>query len=64
MFKKRVVIYPKDVVFITGRSERYAQILLHKVRVFVNKEPHQFVTISDFALFSGIPEEMIRKYII
>tara|TARA_R110002049_G_scaffold47503_1_gene136681 strand:- start:122 stop:316 length:195 start_codon:yes stop_codon:yes gene_type:complete len=64
MFKKRVVIYPKDVVFLTGRSERYAQILLHKVRVFVNKEPHQFVTISDFALFSGIPEEMIRKYII
>ena len=64
MFKKRVVIYPKDVVYLTGRSERYAQILLHKVRVYVNKEPHQFVTISDFSLFSGIPEEMIRNYII
>ncbi|MFC5623625.1 hypothetical protein [Algoriphagus winogradskyi] len=64
MFKKRVVIYPKDVVYLTGRSERYAQILLHKVRVYVNKEPHQFVTISDFALFSGIPEEMIRNYMI
>ena len=64
MFKKRVVIYPKDVVYLTGRSERYAQILLHKVRVYVNKEPHQFVTITDFAHFSGIPEEMIRKYMI
>ncbi len=64
MFKKRVVIYPKDVVCLTGRSERYAQVLLHKVRAFVKKKPHQFVTVSDFSRFSGIPEEIIRNYMI
>lgn len=64
MFRKRAVIYPKDVVCLTGRSERYAQILLHQVRAFVNKEPHQFVTVSDFSLFSGIPEDIIRNYML
>ena len=64
MINKRAVIYPKDIVCLTGRSERYAQTMMHKTRAFVNKEPHQFVTVSDFALFSGIPEEIIRKYMI
>ncbi|REG77519.1 hypothetical protein [Algoriphagus antarcticus] len=64
MIKKRIVIYPKDVVQLTGRSERYAQVLMHKVRVYVNKEPHQYVTVEDFSVFSGIPEEVIRTYLI
>lgn len=63
MLRKRCVIYPKDVVHITGRSERYAQALLHKIRVFLQKEPHQYVTVKDFSAFSGIPEEVIQGYL-
>lgn len=63
MLKKRIVIYPKDVVQLTGRSERYAQALMHKIRNHFNKEPHQYVTIEDLSVFSGIPEEDIRKFL-
>lgn len=62
MLKKRCVIYPKDVQIITGRSERYGQALLNKIRVYFKKEPHQLVTINEFSSFSGIPRKDIEGY--
>ncbi|MFD2035159.1 hypothetical protein ACFSKL_10175 [Belliella marina] len=63
MFKKRCVIYPKDIQRMTDKSERYSQDLLNKVRIYFNKESHQFVTIKEFSKFSGIPIEEIEPYI-
>ena len=64
MLKKRLIIFPKDVQIITGRSERYAQRLLVKIKISFQKEPHQFVTVEEFAAFAGIPKEQIDQYII
>tara|TARA_R110000850_G_scaffold32285_1_gene88863 strand:- start:2117 stop:2347 length:231 start_codon:yes stop_codon:yes gene_type:complete len=63
MAKKRCIVYPKDVQIITGRSERYGQLLLQKIRVFHNKKPHQYVTIQEFSDFSGIPPGDISDYL-
>ncbi|GAB2493429.1 hypothetical protein [Algoriphagus taiwanensis] len=63
MLKKRLIIFPKDVQIITGRSERYAQRLLVKIKISFQKEPHQFVTVDEFAAFAGIPKEKIDPYI-
>ena len=63
MFKKRCVIYPKDVQIITGKSERYGQDLLNKIRITLNKKPHQFITIKEFSDFSGIPKNELEDYI-
>lgn len=63
MIKKRCVIYPKDVQLITGRSERYGQELLTKIRKTYNKAPHHFITIKEFASFSGIPVEDVERYL-
>lgn len=63
MIKKRCVIYPKDVQNITGRSERYGQVILNKIKVLFRKEPHQFVTVDEFAEFSGIPKDIIESFI-
>ncbi|QYH39182.1 hypothetical protein GYM62_10395 [Algoriphagus sp. NBT04N3] len=63
MFKKRCVIYPKDVQLITGRSERYGHSLLSKIRKFYRKKSHQYVTLDEFSEFSGIPLEEVEKYI-
>ena len=63
MAKKRCVIYPKDVQLITGKSERYGQDLLHKIREHYNKKPHQFVTIEEFSTFSGIPAKNLEDYL-
>ncbi|SFU01908.1 hypothetical protein SAMN04489724_3346 [Algoriphagus locisalis] len=63
MSKKRCVIYPKDVQVITGRSERYGHSILVKIKVRNGKEPYQFVTLHEFAEFSGIPLAQVESYI-
>ena len=64
MIIKRACIYPKDIQRITGRSERYCRMLINKIKEYLDKEPHQFITVQDFANYSGIEEETINKYLI
>ena len=59
----RICIYPKDIQLITGRSERYGRKLLNDIRAYFDKEPHQFITIEEFAEYSGIKEESINEYL-
>jgi hypothetical protein len=33
--KKRIVVYPKDIMFITGRSERYSREVIKRIREHV-----------------------------
>lgn len=63
MIKKRCVIYPKDIQLITGRSERYGQELLSKIRKTYQKAPHHFITLREFSHFSGIPMEELEGYL-
>lgn len=64
MITKRVCIYPKDIQRITGHSERYSRMLLNRIKSHFDKDKHQYVTVKDFAIYSGIEEEIISKYIV
>ena len=59
----RTCIFPKDVQLITGRSERYGRKLLHAVKAYFGKHPHQFVTPEEFAEYSGIKLEVVHDYL-
>jgi hypothetical protein len=61
---KRVVIYPKDVQQITGKSERYGRMLLKQIKTKLKKEEHQFVTIDEFCQFTGINQEQVHPFLI
>lgn len=63
MNPKRACIYPKDIQRITGRSERYGRKLLNDIKNFLDKKPHQFVTIDEFSEYSGIQPDVVNKYI-
>ncbi|EKB48698.1 hypothetical protein [Cecembia lonarensis] len=63
MNRKRCVIYPKDIQRMTDKSERYSQDLLHKIRIYFNKQSHQFITVKEFSEFSGIPRDEIESYL-
>lgn len=60
---ERVCISTKDIMIITGKSERYARNLLQKIRVKLDKKPNQFVTIKEFCEYTGLNEEEINKII-
>jgi hypothetical protein len=51
---KRVVIYPKDIMQITGKSERYSREILRKIKTLHNKQKHQLVSLQEFCDFIGL----------
>lgn len=60
---KRIIIYPKDIQIITGRSERYGRGIIQKIKKHLNKEKHQLVTIDEFCDFMGIENETVKELI-
>ena len=61
---KRICIYPKDIQRITGKSERYGRKLLEKIKRHFEKEQHQFVTLQEFSIYTGIKLAEIEKFIL
>lgn len=61
---KRIIIYPKDIQLITGKSERYGRNIIQKIKDHYNKEPHQLVSIKEFCNYMGLEEEEIMSRII
>ena len=60
----RLCIYPKDVQRITGKSERYSRILLQKIKGKYEKEVHQFVTVEEFCLYTGLKKEQVQPLLL
>jgi len=60
----RLCIYPKDVQRITGKSERYSRSLLQKIKSKFAKEEHQFVSIEEFCLYTGLKEEHVQPLLL
>ena len=56
---KRIIIYPKDIMLITGKSERYSREIIKKIKLANNKQKHQLVTVQEFCTYMNIPEESI-----
>jgi len=63
MITKRICVYPKDIMLLTGRSERYARDLLRKIKKQLNKREHQLLTISEAAKYFGIEKKELNKVI-
>ncbi|MGK7392849.1 MAG: hypothetical protein ACNS60_21220 [Candidatus Cyclobacteriaceae bacterium M2_1C_046] len=60
---KRIIIYPKDIQRITGKSERYSRYLLKKIKNDLQKEDHHLVTVQEFCEFAGVEVEEIEQFI-
>jgi Fic family protein len=63
MKTNRIIIYPKDVQRITGKSDRYGRMLLKKIRQQFLKEPHQFVSVDEFCQFTGLELEKVTRFL-
>nr|WP_082935955.1 hypothetical protein [Tamlana sp. s12] len=59
----RACIYPKDIQRITGRSERYGRKLLNDIKIYLGKDQHQFITVEEFADYTGITKEIVKEYL-
>jgi hypothetical protein len=61
---KRICIYPKDIVRITGKSERYARKLIDKIKIDLSKNENQFISVDEFCQFTGLKIEQVQPLII
>jgi hypothetical protein len=59
----RVVIYPKDIQLLTGKSYRHALYLNQEIRIYFKKKPHQLLTIYEFSEYTGIGIEIIFSHL-
>ncbi|MBF4473072.1 MULTISPECIES: hypothetical protein [Flavobacterium] len=62
--QKRVCIYPKDIQIITGKSYKYSRLLLIEIKKKLNKNEHQFISIEEFCLYTGLKLEQVQPLII
>ena len=63
METKRIIIYPKDIQRITGKSERYGRFLLKQIKQTLAKKEHQYITINEFCQYAGLSVEEIITYL-
>ena len=60
---KRVVVYPKDIMVVTGKSERHSRTLLKRMKKHFKKEEYQCITITEFCQYMGLDEVVISDMI-
>jgi len=59
----RIVIYAKDVMNITGRSERTARKILQQIRSINGKRKSAFVTVTEFCHYAGLEESRVQEFL-
>ena len=52
---RRISITTKDIMIITGRSDKYSRNIYRQVKQHFSKKPHQEVTFREFCQYIGIP---------
>lgn len=60
---QRLCIYPKDIVRITGKSERFSRDLIQRIRLHYGKLEYQFITIEEFCKYAGFEIEKVKELI-
>jgi hypothetical protein len=60
----RLCVYPKDVQRITGKSERYGRMLLLKIKQFLKKEDHQFISVQEFCFYTGLQIDQVQPLLV
>jgi hypothetical protein len=61
----RMVVYPKDVMLITGiQDARTARKYLDKIRKKFKKTKGSFISLDEFCEFTGFKEERVNRYLL
>ena len=61
MKNQRMCIYPKDVANVLGKSIQQSRRILSLIREAYGKSPHQYISIGEFAEYTGLNEQEIRE---
>ena len=60
---KRICIYPKDIMRITGKSEKFSRSLMLKIKKSLQKNKDQMVSVTEFCEFTGLKTDEVLSLI-
>ena len=60
MSNERVCIYAKDVSALLGKSYKQAVRILATIKAAYGKRSHQYLTMEEFASYTGIDVATVR----
>jgi hypothetical protein len=58
-----IIIYPKDIVNITGRKERTARDMLSRLRKHLGKQQKDLITFEEFCTFYKLDPATIKPFL-
>jgi hypothetical protein len=61
--RNRIVLQTKDIMLITGKSERTSRRLLKEIRKSVRNSKVSFVSLEQFCAFTGMTREEVIPYL-
>lgn len=59
----RIVLQTKDIMLITGKSERTSRRLLKEIRKASKNSRISFVSLEQFCAFTGMSREEVIPYL-
>ena len=57
----RIIIYPADIMKITGKSESFARKEIQNLKKALHKEKHQKVTIKEYCCFYDLDIKIVLE---
>lgn len=61
MKNRRTCIYPKDISVLLGKSYKQAVRIFGNIRSAYGKKSHQYLSIQEFAEYTGLSEDVIMR---
>jgi hypothetical protein len=61
--RNRIVLQTKDIMLITGKSERTSRRLLKEIRKSARNSKVSFVSLEQFCAFTGMTREEVIPYL-
>jgi hypothetical protein len=59
----RMILYTKDVMLITGKSERTARRICSRIRRQNNKPARSMITVEEFCQFMGLTVTYVVEFL-
>jgi len=60
----RIIIYPKDIQRIIGKSERTVRTIMARIRKVYGKGKHQPISVTEFCNYMGLNKEEVQSTLI
>ena len=61
--RKRMCLYPTDIMILTGKSYKATLTLMQNIRKVFDKPKKAFISIDEFCAYTGLDATEVREHL-